>query len=146
MLNVAEQGMKAAAAFFSSEFEEDATGDKTDHEQKATTDTANDKFKLSNLIMTHKIPRIVYHDGSAAGILNKLKKCTRTLITHEADVSLLKNLNVFLPSPFERALGGKVDPFRSTLMQLYDDPGNFTRQLKNEEINTTGAKLNIMVK
>ncbi len=50
-----------------------------------------------------------------------------------------------MPNPFERSSGGKIDPFRSTLVQLYDFPGKFTRQLKNEEIDTTGAKLNIMV-
>lgn len=138
--------MKAAAAFFPSDFAENPTVDEFENERKATIDTINDKSKLSNRIMTHKIPRIVYHDGSAAGILNKLKQCTRTLSFHEADVSLLKNLNVFMSSPFDRSVSGKIDPFRSTLMQLYDNPNEFTRQLKNEEVATTGAKLNIMVK
>lgn len=87
----------------------------------------------------------MYHDGSAAGILNKLKRCTKTLSFHEVDVSLLKNLNVFMPSPHDRSGGGKIDPFRSTLMQLFDNPGNFTRQLKTEELDTIGSKLNIMV-
>lgn len=64
---------------------------------------------------------------------------------HEADVSLLRNLNVFMSNPLERFSGGKIDPFRSTLMHLFDFPGDFTRQLKNEEIDTTGAKLNMMV-
>ena len=100
---------------------------------------------LISLLILQKVPKVVYHDGSAAGILDKLKRCTRTLSFHEIDVSLLKHLNVFMPSPFDRCGGGKIDPFRSTLMQLYDSPSNYTRQLKAEEIDTNGSKLNIMV-
>ncbi|CAF1501432.1 unnamed protein product, partial [Rotaria sordida] len=85
--------------------------------------------------------KVVFNDGTAAGVLNNLKGCTRTMHLHEADVTL-KSLGLMLPSPID-ILPSRVDPFRSTLMTLHEKPGNFLRVLKKEKIDATGSKLNI---
>ncbi|CAF4075256.1 unnamed protein product, partial [Rotaria magnacalcarata] len=85
--------------------------------------------------------KVVFNDGTAAGVLNNLKGCTRTMNLHEADVTL-KSLGLLLPSPIDLT-PTRIDSFRSTLMTLHEKPGNFVRVLKKENINITGSKLNI---
>ncbi|CAF3290441.1 unnamed protein product [Rotaria sp. Silwood2] len=85
--------------------------------------------------------KVVFNDGTAAGVLSNLKGCTRTMHLHEADVTL-KSSGFMLPSPID-ITPSRVDPFRSTLMTLHEKPGNFLRVLKKERIDVTGSKLNI---
>ncbi|CAF4233459.1 unnamed protein product, partial [Rotaria sordida] len=85
--------------------------------------------------------KVVFNDGTPAGILNNLKQCARTMHLHEADVTL-KSFGLLLPSPFD-ITPSKVDSFRSTLMTLHEKPSHFCRILKNEEIDISGSKLNI---
>ncbi|CAF2669967.1 unnamed protein product [Rotaria sp. Silwood2] len=87
--------------------------------------------------------KVVFNDGTPAGILNNLKQCARTMHLHEADVTL-KSFGLLLPSPFD-ITPPKLDSFRSTLMTLHEKPGHFCRILKNEEIDISGSKLNIFV-
>lgn len=56
----------------------------------------------------------------------------------------MNSWNVMQKGPLDRSVT-RVDPFRSTLMTLYEDPGSFTRLLKNELINTEGSKLILLV-
>jgi hypothetical protein len=93
--------------------------------------------------LTLLIPREIFNDGTGAGILNQLDSCTRALLLHEADTTM-GSWNVLQSSPLDRS-PGRIDPFRSTLMTLYEDPGGFTRLLKNEQINTEGSKLILLV-
>ncbi|CAF1458453.1 unnamed protein product [Rotaria magnacalcarata] len=99
----------------------------------------------SNLVNYHKVKgtpdKVVFNDGTAAGVLSHLKGCTRTMHLHEADVTL-KSLGLVLPSPID-ITPTRVDPFRSTLMTLHEKPSSFTRILKNERIRVAGSKLNI---
>jgi hypothetical protein len=87
--------------------------------------------------------KVVFNDGTAAGVLANLIGCTRTTILHEADVSL-KCSGLMLPSPSD-ITPTRVDPFRSTLMTLHEKPGQFMRILKKEKIAVNGSKLNIFV-
>ena len=89
------------------------------------------------------VPRVIFNDGTGAGILNQLDSCTRALCLHEADTTM-GSWNVIQSGPLDRA-PSRLDSFRSTLMTLYEDPGNFTRLLKNELIHTEGAKLVLLV-
>ncbi|CAF3966112.1 unnamed protein product [Rotaria magnacalcarata] len=99
----------------------------------------------SNLVNYHKVKgtpdKVVFNDGTAAGVLSHLKGCTRTMHLHEADVTL-KSLGLVLPSPID-ITPTRVDPFRSTLMTLHEKPSSFTRILKNERIRVAGSTLNI---
>ena len=65
------------------------------------------------------------------------------LVLHEDDTTI-DSWNVVQSGPLDRT-STRVDRFRSTLMTLYENPGDFTRLLKNEEINTEGSKLIILV-
>lgn len=56
----------------------------------------------------------------------------------------MNSWNVMQNGPLDRSVT-RIDPFRSTLMTLYEDPGSFTRLLKNELINTEGSKLILLV-
>ena len=56
----------------------------------------------------------------------------------------MSSWNVVQSGPLDRTVT-RIDPFRSTLMTLYEDPGSFTRLLKNELISTEGAKLILLV-
>ena len=87
--------------------------------------------------------KVVFNDGTAAGVLSNLKDGTKTMLLHEADVTL-KSMGLLLPSPAD-IMPYRVDPFRSTLMTLHEKPGHFMRVLKKESINVTGSKLNIFV-
>lgn len=87
--------------------------------------------------------KVVFNDGTAAGVLGNLKDGTKTMLLHEADVTL-KSMGLLLPSPAD-ILPYRVDPFRSTLMTLHEKPGHFMRVLKKESINISGSKLNIFV-
>ena len=87
---------------------------------------------------------MIFNDGTGAGILSQLDSCTRALCLHEADTTMT-SWNVMQSGPLDRAIT-RIDPFRSTLMTLYEDPGNFTRLLKNELINTEGSKLILLVR
>ncbi|CAF1429950.1 unnamed protein product [Adineta ricciae] len=81
-----------------------------------------------------KVPRVIFNDGTGAGILSQLDSCTRALCLHEADTTM-NSWNVMQSGPLDRVTT-RIDAFRSTLMTLYEDPGSFTRLLKNELINT----------
>ena len=87
--------------------------------------------------------KITFNHGTAAGVLSNLKDGTKTMLLHEADVTL-KTMGVLLPSPAD-VLPYRLDSFRSTLMTLHEKPGNFMRVLKKETINVAGSKLNIFV-
>ena len=87
--------------------------------------------------------KVVFNDGTLAGVLNSLKQCTRAMHLHEADVTL-KSMGLMLPSPLD-ITPPRIDSFRSTLMTLYENPGRFFRVLKKENIDVTGSKLNIFV-
>ncbi|CAF4852485.1 unnamed protein product [Rotaria socialis] len=91
--------------------------------------------------MKHVHQKVVFNDGTAAGVLSNLMGRTRTMHLHEADVTL-KSLGLLLPSPIDM-MPYRVDPFRSTLMTLHEKPDNFLRILKKETIYVTGSKLNI---
>ncbi|CAF4807703.1 unnamed protein product, partial [Rotaria socialis] len=86
--------------------------------------------------MKHVHQKVVFNDGTAAGVLSKLMGRTRTMHLHEADVTL-KSLGLLLPSPIDM-MPYRVDPFRSTLMTLHEKPDNFLRILKKETIYVTG--------
>jgi hypothetical protein len=86
---------------------------------------------------------VIFNDGTGAGILNQLDSCTRAFCLHEADTTM-GSWNVMQSGPLDCTFG-RIDPFRSTLMTLYEDPGSFTGLLKNEQINTEGSKLILLV-
>jgi hypothetical protein len=69
--------------------------------------------------------KVVFNDETPAGILNNLKQFTKTMHLHEADVTL-KSFGLLLPSPYD-ITPSKIDPFRPTLITLYEKPGNFCR-------------------
>jgi hypothetical protein len=80
----------------------------------------------------HRTPtKVVFNDGTSAGILNNLKQCTRAIHLHEADVTL-KSLGLMLPSPSD-IVPSRIDPFGSTLMTLHEKPGHFLRVLKKRK-------------
>ena len=87
--------------------------------------------------------KVVFNDGTAAGVLNNIRGCTRTMHLHEADVTL-KSLGLMLPSPAD-ITPTRVDGFRPTLMTLHEKPDNFLRVLKHEKIHVSDSKLNIFV-
>jgi hypothetical protein len=106
-----------------------------------TTSTTNKQLNTKN---TYRISsKIVFNDGTSAGILNNLQKCTKAMHLHEADVTL-KALGLMLPSPLD-ITPTRVDSFRTTLMTLYEKPGHFLRILKKEKVDVSGSKLNIFV-
>lgn len=145
-MDLAESMAEAAVPYFSEDVETDLSKRKpdeaiTDNEcqfNAATTYNASEKQKLKT-----STDKMIFNDGTAAGVLNNLKGCTRTMHLHEADVTL-KALGLMLPSPMD-ITPTRVDPFRSTLMTLHEKPGQFLRVLKKETINVTGSKLNIFV-
>ena len=108
-----------------------------------TTAPTTTSMPVNRKYTQHLPGKIVFNDGTAAGVLNNLKGCTRTMHLHEADVTL-KSLGLMLPSPADLT-PSRVDPFRSTLMTLHEKPGSFLRVLKKETINVSGSKLNIFV-
>ena len=108
-----------------------------------------EKSELEGTVVSQKSTRgitdkVVFNDGTAAGVLSNLKGGTKTMHLHEADVSL-KSMGLMLPSPAD-IVPYRVDPFRSTLMTLHEKPGHFSRVLKKETINVHGSKLNIFVR
>jgi hypothetical protein len=105
--------------------------------------SATDNGEILERNRQGSVDKVVFNDGTAAGVLSNLKGCTRTMHLHEADVTL-KTLGLMLPSPSDMT-PCKVDPFRSTLMTLHEKPGRFLRVLKKEKIDVTGSKLNIFV-
>jgi hypothetical protein len=108
-----------------------------------TTTTTTTNVVLDRTYIA-RIPRkVVFNDGTAAGLLSNLKGCTRSMNLHESDVTL-KSLGLMLPSPAD-ITPSRIDPFRSTLMTLHEKPGKFLRVLKNEQIDISGSKLNIFV-
>jgi len=108
----------------------------------ATTITTNTLLNRTNI---NRIPsKVVFNDGTPAGVLSNLKQCTRIMNLHEADVTL-KSLDLMLPSPSD-ITPSRIDPFRSTLMTPQEKPGNFLRVLKKEKIDVSGSKLNIFVR
>lgn len=136
---------EAAALFFPQHSINEASNDETDD----ITSVDDSDSCITTSTSTHQQivkqtrGKVVFNDGTAAGVLNNLKSCTRTMHLHEADVSL-KSWGLLLPSPND-ITPTRVDPFRSTLMSLHEKPGNFLRILKKEKIHITGSKLNIFV-
>lgn len=112
--------------------------------KKGKVDTENFETvtdKRTNLMIS--VPRVIFNDGTGAGILNQLDSCTRALCLYEADTTMGSG-NVFQSGPFDRT-PSRLDSFRSTLMTLYEEPGNFSRLLKNELIHTERSKLVLLV-
>ncbi|CAF5002298.1 unnamed protein product [Rotaria sp. Silwood1] len=139
ILDLAQLIGETAAVYFqqSEENKEDVIREENSSEISglSVVSTATTKNVLRKSI------KVVFNDGTPAGILNNLKQCARTMHLHEADVTL-KSFGLLLPSPFD-ITPSKVDSFRSTLMTLHEKPGHFCRILKNEEIDISGSKLNI---
>ncbi|CAF4253371.1 unnamed protein product, partial [Rotaria magnacalcarata] len=54
-----------------------------DGRNSCATTTTNNLIGHLNLKRTHN--KVVFNDGTAAGVLNNLKGCTRTMNLHEAD-------------------------------------------------------------
>ena len=146
ILDLAELMAETSAPYFS----------ESDHQKQPNPDSTNgirghhDTACITTTVSTtsqyhgQSIPeKVVFNDGTAAGVLANLKGCTRTMILHEADVSL-KCSGLMLPSPSD-ITPTRVDPFRSTLMTLHEKPGQFMRILKKEKIDVNGSKLNIFV-
>ncbi|CAK9189220.1 unnamed protein product [Sphagnum troendelagicum] len=133
---MAQLAIESAVLYFPAEFQEKTTSVKQAQSDSSTTAASASSFPSDP-------PTVIYNDGTAAGILDALKGCTRTLCFHEADVSM-KSLNILMPSPLDRGCNNKVDNFRSTLMTVFDKPANFNRCLKKERIRSVGSKLNIM--
>ena len=135
---MAELIAETAANYFAEIDENSKTNEQLSDARTAT---------ISNLINKEnsykRSSKVVFNDGTPAGILSNLKQSTRTMHLHEADVTL-KCFGLLLPSPYDIS-PTKVDPFRSTLMTLYEKPGNFYRVLKNETIDLSDSKLNIFV-
>jgi hypothetical protein len=137
--------MAETAAIYCPEFEikpkvngQASEGVLPDESQSSSTTTTT----TTNI---HRPPtKVVFNDGTSAGVLSNLKQCTRAMHLHEADVTL-KSLGLMLPSPSDMA-PSRIDPFRSTLMTLYEKPGHFLRVLKKEKIDVSGSKLNIFVR
>ena len=121
------------------EAEEEETTKKRGKDDDGQVKTGIDKRTTRVL----PVPRVIFNDGTGAGILNQLDSCTRALCLHEADTTM-GSWNVMQSGPLDRT-SSRLDSFRSTLMTLYEDPGNFTRLLKNELINTAGSKLILLV-
>ena len=119
------------------EAEEEITKKKEKASQQITT--TSDKRTKPVL----SVPRVIFNDGNGTGILHQLDSCTRALVLHDADTTI-GSWNVVQSGPLDRT-SIRVDCFRSTLMTLYENPGDFTRFLKNKEINTNGSKLIILV-
>ncbi|CAF4518031.1 unnamed protein product, partial [Rotaria socialis] len=144
ILDLAELMAEAAAPFFAevagkdeSSVERDEIAAGVEFDGASTTATIpGNKMK-----MKHVHQKVVFNDGTAAGVLSNLMGRTRTMHLHEADVTL-KSLGLLLPSPIDM-MPYRVDPFRSTLMTLHEKPDNFLRILKKETIYVTGSKLNI---
>ncbi|CAF4006891.1 unnamed protein product [Adineta steineri] len=105
------------------------------------TSTASTTNKHVTTTNNNTISKVIFNDGTSAGILKGLKKCTRAMHLHEADVTL-KTLGVILPSPSD-ITPNRIDQFRTILMTMYEKPGQFLRILKNENIDVSGSKLNI---
>ncbi|CAF4079659.1 unnamed protein product [Adineta steineri] len=105
------------------------------------TSTASATNKHVTTTNNNTISNVIFNDGTSAGILNGLKKCTRAMHLHEADVTL-KTLGVILPSPSD-ITPTRIDPFRTILMTIYEKPGQFLRILKKETVDVSGSKLNI---
>lgn len=113
---------------------------------KKNKNTNDEQSKMTiekNNTRVLRIPRVIFNDGTGAGILSQLDSCTRALCLHEADTTM-SSWNVLQSGPLDRT-SSRIDAFRSTLMTLYENPGDFTRLLKNELINTEGSKLILLV-
>lgn len=136
---MAELIAQTAANYFS-QMENNATANKELSDATKITTTTN---LLSKEKLCGNLTKAVFNDGTPAGILNNLKQSTKTMHLHEADVTL-KSFGLLLSSSYD-ITPSKIDPFRSTLMTLYEKPGNFCRILKNENIDISGSKLNIFV-
>jgi hypothetical protein len=136
-----ERGVKCCACFHAEKFTRLSV-------RREIAEMDGDEDKATSVgIATNKShfpsPRVIFNDGTGAGILNQLDSCTRGLLLHEADTTM-GSWNVLQSGPLDRS-PGRIDPFRSTLMTLYEDPGSFTRLLKTEQINTEGSKLILLV-
>ncbi len=91
--------------------------------------TATTTTVLMDRTYVERIPRkVVFNDGTAAGVLSNLKGCTRPMNLHEVDVTL-KSLGLMLHSPAD-ITPSRIDPFRSTLMTLHGKPEHVLRALK----------------
>ncbi|CAF3748763.1 unnamed protein product [Rotaria sordida] len=139
ILDLAQLIGETAAVYFqqSEENKEDEIREENSSEISGSSvvSTATTKNVLRKSI------KVVFNDGTPAGILNNLKQCARTMHLREADVTL-KSFGLLLPSSFD-ITPSKVDSFRSTLMTLHEKPSHFCRILKNEEIDISGSKLSI---
>ncbi|CAM4780095.1 unnamed protein product [Rotaria magnacalcarata] len=87
--------------------------------------------------------RVIYNEATTAGMLDSLKGCTRLLMTEEGDV-ILKRMGAFLlPS-----IGGRdtfsFDDCRAQLINLYDNPDQYSKKLKNSIVEVSNSKLNIL--
>ncbi|CAF1173603.1 unnamed protein product [Rotaria sordida] len=121
ILDLAQLIGETAAVYFqqSEENKEDEIREENSSEISGSSvvSTATTKNVLRKSI------KVVFNDGTPAGILNNLKQCARTVHLHEADVTL-KSFGLLLPSPFD-ITPSKVDSFRSTLMTLHEKSNIF---------------------
>ena len=125
ILSRIERGVKCCVRYHSEKFTTMAIRREiAENEKKGKTKTIAISPEESILL----IPKVIFNDGTGAGILQQLDPCTRALLLHEADTTM-GSWNVLQSGPLDRS-PGRVDPFRSTLMTLYEDPGSFTRLLK----------------
>ena len=146
ILDLAETMVEAAALYFPESTirgasKEQANEGTLTNECHSSTTTVNIPVNQSSVKIIHD--KVVFNDGTAAGVLSSLMDRTRTMHLHEADVTL-KSLGLVLPSPLDTT-PSRIDPFRSTLMTLHEKPDNFLRVLKKERIHITGSKCNIFV-
>ncbi|CAM4983597.1 unnamed protein product [Rotaria socialis] len=89
--------------------------------------------------------RVIYNEATTAGMLDSLKGCTRLLMTEEGDV-ILKRMGAFLlPS-----IGGRdtfsFDDCQAQLINLYDNPDQYSKKLKNSIVEVSNSKLNILAR
>jgi hypothetical protein len=144
ILDMAELIAEAAATYFPQmEDNKVVNGESYDAATTITTTTTTTTNVLNQEKCCKNFTKMVFNDGTPAGILSNLKQSTRTMHLHEADVTL-KSFGLLLPSPCD-ITPTKIDPFRSTLMTLYEKPGHFRRVLKKEKIDVSGSKLNVFV-
>jgi hypothetical protein len=148
ILSRVERGVKYCTMYHAKKFVTMATKrDIAQAEQingKNTNEMSDEEQQQSSITEpNYRAPKMIFNDGTRAGILHQLDSCTRALCLHEADTTM-GSWNVMQSGPLDRT-SGRIDPFRSTIMTLYDDPGSFTLLLKNEQINTEGSKLVLLV-
>src|SRR5579871_276583 len=109
ILDLAQLIGETAAVYFQ-QLEENKEEDEVREENSSEKPGSSVVSTTTTKNVLRKPIKVVFNDGTPAGILNNLKHCARTMHLHEADVTL-KSFGLLLPSPSD-ITPSKVDSFQ----------------------------------